>query len=577
VSSGLNSQNPPSRRTFFKSNDGNLNHSPNRVGCSSNSLARLPPIHSTEAIVAVRQQPPAREALTTEGLRFENNQKPNDDPDVERVISSDVRAPTTAERWKLWYSSSSMLRPDTLDAKTGKGARGPAVCGCGYGSMEKENVTIHLREAGARKQAGVSGVYKCDSPWLCPKCAPRMSAKRQANVRKVVEATVKLDGQFAHVVLTVRHRKSQTLAELKAAVLLASRMARRGAAWKKIQASMKAAGVLVAPEVTFSLKKGWHFHVHLALPCLTEDLDAIYAGCEAMVARYLQELKKLGFSATWRGQDISITNCPAEAARYVAKGITWEISGGVGTKTDAKSGSLTPFEIAALAVAGDPTMRARWREYAAAMPGTVSCRVSAEMARALKISELDDSDDAGEPAMEFGDDDTSIVGTLPTFNWNALLRRGHAPTLFERLEKEGRSAWTAIREWAVNAGSSDAGDVNEIPFGFQVQGLNVEPHRRQSPPDFASDIADQCKTTLGAQKLIKNEIARLERDHVKFRGPRPPTVLEIAHKLRARIGVRGGAPPGVVIEWRRNIQIPPSEVHRDHSGTQSSPGGGHHA
>jgi hypothetical protein len=93
-----------------------------------------------------------------------------------------------------------------------------------------------------------------------------------------------------------------------------------------------------------------------------------------------------------------------------------------------------------------------------------------------------------------------------------------------------------------------------------------------APPPLLTDVArwlSRPDVALTSSKPIERGIAHLERDHTP--GPGAATaVLAIAGKLRTRAGDRDGAPPNIVIEWRRDIQISPSKVNRE-------PVGGHHA
>jgi hypothetical protein len=472
-----------------------------------------------------RQREPREEraALRNEGLRFHEGRKSA--PLAERP-DPEFRSPTTSERWRLLRSIAMILKPREQEQDGKAQKRGPSVCGCGFGAVVNETVNVHLRQTGSRYRASVSGVYRCDSPWLCPNCSVRMAVKRQAKVQKVVEATLAKGGLFPHVVLTVRHANNQDLASLKAAVQTASRIARQGRKWQQIKGSMQAVGVLSAPEATWSPRNGWHFHVHLAIPSLSSDVDSILAGCASLVERYLVELKKLGFDATWKGQYVHIGDSAEKAAAYVAKGISWEISGGASTKTSTRvKGSLTPFAIASLAAEGNAKMRDLWVEYARAMIGTRSCVVTPAISEALDIP----LEDAISMEQELPEPD-DVVGTIPTCDWNILLRRGYTPTFFDRLETETAVAWPEIRAWALAACkpyrlSADDIESDDTPAPVPL----FDPTPRPNP---ATEIALQARKYYGATKLIADSLARLGRDYAKHRGPAPPSLVDIEIALK---------------------------------------------
>lgn len=101
-----------------------------------------------------------------------------------------------------------LLRPED--------GRGPAVCGCGRPGHEVLEVGLHLREDGS---ARTSGVYRCDSPWLCPVCSIRRAKERQERVALVYDvAGCFTGGQTPMITITVRHKRGMALADIKAAV-----------------------------------------------------------------------------------------------------------------------------------------------------------------------------------------------------------------------------------------------------------------------------------------------------------------------------------------------------------------------
>jgi len=513
---------PPSK--FL--NDGNSHHSFNGVGISFANLdERLPPIISAEARIAARQQPPAREALRREVVDFPSSPSSSSLPsEIEKAPSKTKgRAPTTAEKWWLKHFIADLLRPTVDDPQTGKRKHGPAVCGCGWAANSSSEVTLHLRNRPSGPRAGVSGIYRCDSIWLCPVCAPAAAFERQRRVRLVVDATVEKGGTFAAVVLTVGHDKSHPLSDLKDAVLAASSNARAGKSWLKIRSRMKAIGVLVAPEVTYSKKHGWHFHLHLGLLCLTQDRAAIEAACREMIARYIGLLQAAGYRADWQAQHISFPQDSISAAEYMGKGgAVWEIAGGTGTKTSARESSLTPFEIAAAAAAGDPQMKKLFLEYARVMPATRSCIITAAMRLQLGLGKETD-----QPGPHDLDEKDNIVGTFPSTDWNILARNNIAGRLLGRLELEGSAAWPQIKAWALAETTSATKKIlDQIPFVGPTTTLIPPP-----PPDPALYIADRSRRFFGGRKIIEDDLARLTREHEHFCGKPPPSISAIAAAL----------------------------------------------
>jgi hypothetical protein len=132
---------------------------------------------------------------------------------------------------------------------------------------DANSVNIHLRASGGTGEirAGVSGIYRCGSPWLCPVCAVGKAHERAERVRNAADATFARGGMAALVVLTASHSINMSLAEIKALVQGASSAARKGRAWTNAVERYGILGVIVGQEVTYSLENGWHYHQHLSV------------------------------------------------------------------------------------------------------------------------------------------------------------------------------------------------------------------------------------------------------------------------------------------------------------------------
>lgn len=339
---------------------------------------------------------------------------------------------TTSKRFELRHGIGRMLR----DPETGKG---PAVCGCGRSGHEVEAVTITRRDSGA---VCVGGVFRCDSAWLCPSCAPRQTLDRQARVKDAVAALYQQEGTAVMVTLTVQHRAGDRLADLKRIVQTAGRKARQGAPWARMQKRAGVIGVLVAPEVTHG-RHGWHFHLHLLVLCLAQSASTAADAGEFLIRRYMQYVEAEGATAQRLGQDVQVATSPENAAEYVAKGLAWELAGRSG-KVSRSAKGRAPFEIAASAMTGQPRDYALWREYAETMAGTRSCVVTAAMAEQLGIELADDSvQDEGEQDLAA---DGVEVGILSPGTWNGLMRLGQAAALIRKVEAD--QPWPEVAAWA---------------------------------------------------------------------------------------------------------------------------------
>lgn len=341
-----------------------------------------------------------------------------------------------ASRWRLKAKVAKLLRPEG-------GERGPAVCACGTPGYEKESVRLHRRASGA----GVSGIYRCDSPWLCPTCAPARAKARHERLEQVIEATSNLGGSCAFVTLTLRHDHALTLSRAKGLLSEASRRARQGRRWVALKEEGELLGVVQGVEVLHSVRTGWHYHAHLLVPGMGSP-KAVLAAAGGLISRYLEEVKRLGGSATISGQDVQLVR-DGEAALYASKGsAAWEVAGGA--KEARSAVSRTPWDLATLAALGDEQARALFLEYAEVMPGTRSCVVSPAIAKALEIDPSEDEDEPGEQQL---DEDDSVVGDLPSPMWKRILGRGVAWRVLAAVE--AHAGWLEIETLARTLGAED--------------------------------------------------------------------------------------------------------------------------
>ncbi|MBB2823273.1 UNVERIFIED_ORG: hypothetical protein GGD59_006579 [Rhizobium esperanzae] len=133
------------------------------------------------------------------------------------------------------------------------------------------------------------------------------------------------------------------------------------------------------------------------------------------------------------GCKVRVAHDAEDASNYTAKGsMAWEIAGGHKDETKAET-SMTPWDIAIAASAGDKFMFARWKEYEAVMPGTRSCVRSAALCKKLGI-EPDKEKDGDEQIVHENDD---IIGRVEAPIWKRWMRHGLASTFLLRVEEDG--------------------------------------------------------------------------------------------------------------------------------------------
>lgn len=421
--------------------------------------------------------------------------------------------------WALRDQAAMLLRPEDPEK------RGPAVCACGRTGHEVHAVGVHLTEKGT---AWTSGTLRCNSGWLCPVCAPRRARERQERVAEVYDTvTLGLKGQIPMITLTVRHKRGMALEDVKTAVRDAWREVRQGAPWARLKRKFGILGTITAPEVTWSAAHGWHYHLHIAVPCQTSREGALEVG-SWIIDRYIRYVRAAGYEALSQGQDVTLPRSPEDAARYLAKGvkgnqdISWEIAGAANKR--ARGESLHPFDILE-ASPGDARMADLFREYAAAMKGARSCVISAALAKKLG---LDEADDIEEPAVE--QQDETPIGELPAYVWNGVMRKRLGSTVLAILEDGGALAWPQARDHAYQI----VGLVYDPDIDDPAQPLVPSGPRSHAPT--AADIAraalseaisTRCRKGEAVQRVLDRERGFAVSKGKQFVPPSLKSVLEL--------------------------------------------------
>lgn len=399
--------------------------------------------------------------LASGGDTFAEPRKPNHSPtyssstkteesDCKATEESDsnetVEVSETRRRYDLKHAVVRMLRNGLREDE-----RSHSVCGCGFAATDLEfggkrpEVTVHRN---GQNRAWVSGVYRCKSGWLCPTCAPAVARQRQQSVQTVVEKTTGKKGVFLMGLVTVSHTKKDRLSKVKKMVAESFAAARRQKNWAAAEKAAGIAGVLVAPEVTYG-RNGWHFHIHFGLPCLpTWDttaeltpeekkaaeesmLEAAEHAGKILIDNFRRQVAKRGGRTIEEGQGVQIAATGEAAADYIAKGVSWELTGGTAHKDEVKG--LTIWQIVEDADIGDIDSFALFLEYSEVMPGTRSCVITQKLKDNLGLfGDVEDDDD--ESGTQNFDNDGAVVGRLRSDFWHRFLKTKLAGTFLSRIE-----------------------------------------------------------------------------------------------------------------------------------------------
>lgn len=387
------------------------------------------------------------------------------------------------ETQKPAYDYRFLLRP-IQQMLTPEEGRGPAVCACGHARGKTVNVHLIERENGTQRASAV-GIYRCGNGEACPVCARHVAALRAKRYRRVHEAVNAMGGTMLTFVFTIDHDPEAALAPLLAALKSASTGVRSDRFWnEKIAPLMQAVGAMTDAHVRRSGRGGWHPHLHITLPCLTTDIEALRSGAAMLIERFVERLAKLGYRASTDLQSMTILDARPNAypAHHHRRA---QVHGNLADEIDDDT-SLSPFDIAELAADGDAKMKALFVEFVEAMRGSKSGVITAAMAKKLGI-------EAGtNPGPGF--DENTRLGSIPSTVWMKLLDRNLTGTFLTNVETFGRIGWQRSRWWALE-------QTNEAPeYSVELAAEIAELiHAQQRMPDpVAKELAqDQIEILKG--------------------------------------------------------------------------------
>lgn len=290
-----------------------------------------------------------------------------------------------------------------------------------------EFVTIRSGPGGAH----YSGVMSCGAVWLCPVCASKIAARRNAEVTRALSQHLgERAGGVAFLSLTVPHDRGDSLAHSFATVNGGWRKVAGGRAWKALKQALGIVGVIRTSECTHG-GNGWHPHTHVLLfterPLGDVELERLRMHAFTVWAAHVQ---RAGFRAP------VAMRCPIERVEntavgdYATKfGAALELTHGMQKR--GRNGSRTPFQILAdFANGGDEDDLKLWHEWERGSKG----RKQLTWSRGLKeLSEVEDLTDEQVASAEVGGDDVAVIDAD---TWALVVRLpGYAVRLLEVAEQ----------------------------------------------------------------------------------------------------------------------------------------------
>lgn len=228
-----------------------------------------------------------------------------------------------------------------------------------------------------------SGTERCASIWACPVCSAVIRAERATDIQTGAQTWQNNGGALLFVTLTLRHKRSDALADTLDAAIKSWRGVQQGAPWTRWKNRLGIVGSVRAVEVTYGVSNGWHPHIHVLMFLESEPTTNMLESFESwLYARWADRIVAAGsrMPTKLRGVDLRLAGKDGQVlAQYLAK--TQDAAKATPSRTrigaeiaraDFKSGRgldrLMPLELLD-ADADDQRAYALWTEYFTATRG----------------------------------------------------------------------------------------------------------------------------------------------------------------------------------------------------------------
>ena len=285
-------------------------------------------------------------------------------------------------------------------------------------SMLGDLVGVYRAQDGSR--GSFTGLMTCGSVWHCPVCAHKVAEGRAGELRAAHAQHVKAGGRVVLMTYTFPHERDEPLADLVAKLDQARQRFKNSRTYKRTTTAAGRIGSVCAAEVTYG-GNGWHPHLH-ELTYQAREFTA--AEAEELRGAWVRICLKVGLADQSDVTDLALHGLDIrggdKAADYVHKfgkeerwGVSSEVTGLHAKR--AGQGHYKPFNLLALARAGEQWARERFTEYAHVFHAKRWVTWSPGLRRRFDLAEVEDQELAELPERDY-------VGKLTADQWRAVLR-----------------------------------------------------------------------------------------------------------------------------------------------------------
>lgn len=250
-----------------------------------------------------------------------------------------------------------------------------------------------------------SGLKVCQSVWLCPICAAKITTRRRGEVEQAVGRWEAHGGMVVMATFTLRHTIRDPLSDLADTLKGAFRKVLLGRRWGLFLQRYGVKGYIRAMEVTWGTGTGWHPHLHVLFFVQAMDGAGVLGFEQWLQARWNHEVGRLGGWAHIRhGCQVTTSGSGGGslAADYISKmGGAWRLSDEL-TRGHTKRGrdGQARMQVVDLLVAygryDDHQAGVLWQEYGRYFKGKKQLIWSNGLKKYFEIEEKSDEEVAGE-------------------------------------------------------------------------------------------------------------------------------------------------------------------------------------
>ena len=301
---------------------------------------------------------------------------------------------------------------------------------------QKNRTSVDVFRSTAYKRAHYGGLQTCASVWCCPVCSAKISERRRAELKALIDCHTAAGGVVVLVTRTVPHARTDDLVTLLASISKAEASYKAHRDYKRVAASAGVVGTVRAVEVTHGYANGWHPHVHellflsgaVSIPALEESLSCIWKAAAL----------RAGLNEPSRAHGLTVQD-GSKAANYAAKwGLESELT--QWHKKRGKVESRTPFDLLRQACASvhdpaalDSAYAAKlFRDYAEAFHGRHQLQFSRGLKKRYQIEEVSDDE-----LVQKQDSDAVLLGSISLDDWRLVLKNDFRGPLLEIAANRG--------------------------------------------------------------------------------------------------------------------------------------------